>query len=434
MALLHMLWQLAPRNEWQIAAAHYEHGIRGEDSLADARFVEGFCRERHIPCFVEHGNAPQAAADSSHSLEQAARNLRYEFLERVRQTQGYDCIATAHHADDQAETVLMRILRGTGVKGLGAMRPQSGAEGRIVRPLLGFTKAELLAYCRQEQIPYREDATNFEADCTRNRLRLELLPQLQREYNPEISRALCQLADVAAEENDFLQREIDRYGMDEAYMRQGDWALVQRKTAGLHPALQRGLIRKLWERTTGSALDLSYQQTELLRQLLLTGETSSQQELSHHYIARVAYGYLTIDRSGPDGQADPSKIDWPEAEVVIPGATCWGGFRLAAQWQDAVKAETMPDELYLLPENFPGKLVLRTRRPGDFMVLPGGRKKLKKLMIDDKIPQAERDTLLLLAAGSEIIWMIGRRRSARCLQGAADYHKILYLRIEKRGN
>ena len=429
MALLDILWRLAPRNQWQVAAAHYEHGIRGEDSLADARFVADFCQRRQIPCFVERGDVPKAAVENAQTLEQAARIMCYEFLERIRQLQGYDYIATAHHADDQAETVLMRILRGTGVKGLGAMRPQSGEEGHIVRPLLQITKAELLAYCQQGQVPYREDATNFKADCTRNRLRLYLLPQLQSEYNPEIGRALCQLADVAAEESDFLQREIDRYNIDKVYVRQEDGALVQHQVAGLHPALQRGLIRKLWERATGSALDLGYQQTELLRQLLLEGKTSSQQELSHHYIARVAYGYLTIERSDSESKPNVSEI-----AVEIPGETCWGDFQLASCWRAGVKDRTTPDELYLLPRNFPGRLVLRTRRPGDFMLLSSGRKKLKKLMIDDKIPQNVRDKLPLLAVGSEIIWMIGRRRSARCLQGAADYHKILYLRIEKRGN
>lgn len=428
MALLHMLWRLASHYHWQIAAAHYEHGIRGEDSREDARFVVDFCQARQIACFVEHGDVPGAAAGNGHTLEQAARSLRYAFLQRICREQGFDCITTAHHADDQAETVLMRILRGTGVSGLAAMRPKSGAGIPVVRPLLQVTKEELLAYCQQEHIPYREDATNFEADCTRNRLRLELLPQLRREYNPEISRALCQLAEVAAETAGFMQGEIDRRFQDATYVRQGNPALVQRTAAGLHPALQRGLIRKLWERSTGSSLDLGYQQTEMVRLLLLQGTTGSQQELSHRYIARVAYGYLTIER-----QSERSEADFSEMEVVIPGETCRGDFQLTAQWQTQGRQDTTPQELYLYPENFSGKLVLRTRRPGDFMHLPSGRKKLKKLLIDDKIPQAERDTLPLLAAGSEIIWMIGRRRSARCLQGAEDYHRILYLKLEKRG-
>ncbi len=432
LALLDILWHLAPRHRWQIMAAHYEHGIRGADSLADAAFVAVFCRSHHIPCFVEHGCVPDAARQNGQTMEQAARRLRYDFLQRVCREQALDFIAVAHHADDQAETVLMRILRGTGIKGLGAMRPQSGEHGQLVRPLLGVSKAEILAYCQAEGLDFREDATNFVADCTRNRLRLQLIPCLQREYNPEIRRALCQLAEVAAEEEDFLQAEINRYWQDERYVRQADGALVQQTAAALHPALQRGLIRRLWEKAAGSAFDLGYPQTERVRRMLMQGTTGSQQELSHHYVARLAYGFLSILSVQVDRQNDlPAQL--PEKTLVIPGRVSWGKYLLLADWKAWSGAKTSPGELYLDPQGFAGELVLRTRRPGDYIQLPAGRKSLKKLMIDDKIPQAERDKLPLLAVGSEIIWMIGRRRSANCLQSGADYHRILYLRFEERG-
>ncbi|SHK27282.1 tRNA(Ile)-lysidine synthase [Selenomonas ruminantium] len=431
LALLEILWHLSSRYSWQLAVGHYEHGIRGDDSLADAAFVADFCHQRHIPCFVEHGKAMETAKSRAQSLEQVARDLRYDFLERTCQAQGFGYIATAHHADDQAETVLMRILRGTGIKGLGAMRPQSGGRYPIVRPLLGISKAEILVYCQQQGLDFREDATNFVADCTRNRLRLDLLPQLRREYNPEISRSLCQLAEMAAETADFLQGEVDRCWQEDAYVRQADHALNQRAVADLHPALQRGLIRKLWEQVTGSVLDLNYQQTGLVRRLLLEGTTGSQQELSHHYMARLAYGYLTIGSS--NSRTNQAEVVQPAADVQVPGITLWGPWKLTAEWQSEVRGETSPRELYLYPENFAGGLVLRTRKPGDYMRLPGGCKKLKKLMIDDKVPQAERDMLPLLANGSEIIWMIGRRRSANCLHGSEDYHRILYLKLEERG-
>ncbi len=430
MALLDILRKLASSHQWQIFAAHYEHGIRGADSLADAAFVADFCRMHQIPCFVEHGQVPQAARESGQTLEQAARSLRYAFLQRICEQQKFDYMATAHHADDQAETVLMRILRGTGIKGLGAMRPQSGS---IVRPLLDLSKTEILAYCQAEGLAFREDATNWVAECTRNRLRLELLPQIRREYNPEISRALCQLAEVAAEEEDFLQTEIDRYWSDERYVRQQDGVLRQQPVSALHPALQRGLIRKLWEQATGSALDLSYQQTELIRALLRRGTTGSRQELSHRYTAYLAYGYLMVAQVKPKGHRE--ELDnLPETVLTIPGTVRWGKYQLTAEWRAWDGGKTLPHELYLQPQNFSTELVLRTRRPGDYIQLPAGRKTLKKLMIDDKIPQAQRAEMPLLAAGSEIIWMIGRRRSSRCLQGVCDNHKVLYLSLEERGN
>ena len=432
LALLDILKQLAPSHQWQIFAAHYEHGIRGEESLADAAFVADFCRLHQIPCFVEHGQVPQAAKENGQTLEQAARSLRYAFLQRICREQKLDFIAVAHHADDQAETVLMRILRGTGIKGISAMRPASGKNACLVRPLLGQNKADILEYCHQQGLAFREDATNFAADCTRNRLRLELLPQLRKAYNPEISRVLCQLAEVAAEEEDFLQAEVDRCWSAGDYVQQDGRALVQQTAATLHPALQRGLIRRLWENTTGSALDLTYQQTESIRRLLLQGTTSSQQELSHGYTAHLAYGYLTIDQALSGGPME-KRESLPETVLDISRTTDWGRYQLVAEWRDSISLHTLPHELYLYPQNFSGELVLRTRRPGDFIQLPAGRKTLKKLMIDDKIPQAERDKIPLLAMGSEIIWMIGRRRSARCLPDVCDYHKILYLRFEERG-
>ena len=432
LALLDILWKLAPRHQWQVFAAHYEHGIRGEDSLADAAFVAEYCRLHHIPCFVEHGQVPKAARENGQTLEQAARSLRYTFLKRICREQKLAFMATAHHADDQAETVLMRILRGTGITGLSAMRPQSGENGHLVRPLLDIRKAELLAYCQKEGLPYREDATNFVADCTRNCLRLELLPKLRREYNPEVSRALCQLAEMAAEENDFLQAEIDRYWSNAAYVRQQDWALRQQAVAALHPALQKGLIRRLWEKAAGSVLDLSYQQTKRICCLLMQGTTGSRQELSHHYMAYLEYGYLTISQVKQKAQ-DNRPDSLPEMVLAVPGTVSWRNYRLTAEWRNWDGGKTQPDELYLNPQNFSAELVLRARRPGDYIQLPAGRKTLKKLMIDDKIPQAQRAEMPLLAAGSEIIWMIGRRRSARCLQDVCDYHKVLYLKLEERG-
>ena len=140
LAMLEILWRLREKYCLRILAAHFEHGIRGEESRADARFVRDYCLRRGIPFEGGESGVPRAAERMGLSLETAARKLRYEFLEKVRRCRGYDVLAVAHHADDQAETVLMRILRGTGTRGLSAMRPRSGCDGRIIRPLLGVTK------------------------------------------------------------------------------------------------------------------------------------------------------------------------------------------------------------------------------------------------------------------------------------------------------
>ena len=202
LALLHLLLSLRERWQLQLAAAHFEHGIRGAASLADAAFVRDFCQARGVPFYLGQADVPGYASAQQLSLETAARTLRYRFLRSTAAKLGEGTrIATAHQADDQAETVLMRILRGTGVDGLAGIAPRAG---ELIRPLLCATRAEIEAYCRQQGLEPRHDATNDVPDCTRNRLRLELLPQLAAEYNPDISAALCRLAAIASEESSFI--------------------------------------------------------------------------------------------------------------------------------------------------------------------------------------------------------------------------------------
>ena len=206
LALLDILLRLRGRLRLALTVAHFEHGIRGASSEGDASFVAAFCKERGVPCFIGHGDVPSAARAQGKSLELAARELRYAFFWQTMARVGADVLATAHHADDQAETVLMRILRGTGLDGLSAMKPR---EGKKIRPLLFARRAEILAYCGARGLEPRHDATNDLPDCTRNVLRLKVLPYLQQSCNPEVARALCQLAELARADCDYLEQQLD---------------------------------------------------------------------------------------------------------------------------------------------------------------------------------------------------------------------------------
>lgn len=428
LALLVILWQLRRKYDLQIVAAHFEHGIRGAASKADADFVQAFCQQRGIPVQLAAADVPQEAAAQGLSLETAARELRYRFLEQVRQTAGFDAIAVAHHADDQAETVLMRILRGTGTQGLAAMRPRSGKRGTIIRPLLGVTKAAIRAFCAAQGLQPCEDATNEQAECTRNRLRLATLPALKQAYNPELARALCQLAEVAAAETEYIETQVEALWQDTARVRQQPLALNQQGFSQLPLALQRGLVRRFWQAAAGSRQDLGFGQAEKLRLLLRVGQTSSQLELPHGFVARLAYGWLTCAQR-PETAAAPAPAD-----LQIPGCTQWGSYLCTAEWCAEIAPAPTPWELYLQPDDLAEPLVIRQRESGDAIQLPGGRKKLKKLLIDDKIPQQERDQLPILAAGHEVLWVAGHRRSTRCAV-AFDRplkRRVLYLRLERR--
>jgi len=283
LALVEVLRQLRASYDLRLCVAHFEHGIRGEASAADARFVRDYCAARALPCIIEAADVPQAAQAAGQSLETMGRELRYAFLERVRVAQGMDVIATAHHADDQAETVLMHVLRGAGLTGLAGIRPR---RGRIIRPFLGVTKAQIRAYLQLVHLTPREDATNDEPDCLRNRVRLELLPELRAAYNPRITQALCQLAALAGDAQSVLAEALP----------QVELPLDCRALRALPPARQRLVLRACWREATGSLTDLPFEAVERLRQMVQTGR-GSQQQLPHHWLARVRQGQLTFEQS-----------------------------------------------------------------------------------------------------------------------------------------
>lgn len=260
-ALLLLLLELAPVRHLAVAAAHYEHGLRGEASREDAAFVAALCQARGVAC--KTGAAPRGSIEGAgESVETAARRMRYAFLEEARQAAGADVVCTAHHAGDQAETVLMHILRGTGLDGLAGI-PAVDERRHLVRPLLALSKTELIAYCEAQGITPRHDATNDVPDGLRNRVRLELLPKLAADYNPRIREGLCRLAGLAGEDRAALETIAE-----DAFQRLSRGNRLDAKgTAKLPHAIARRVLRR-YLAALGHAQDVSFERTEALLTLL----------------------------------------------------------------------------------------------------------------------------------------------------------------------
>ena len=430
LALLELMIRFSKRYKLKVAAAHFEHGIRGEDSLADAAFVADYCKKRQIPCFMSAADVPALSREQGISLELMARKLRYEFLEKTLAEQKLDYIAVAHHADDQAETVFMRILRGTGTMGLAAMRPIVPG-GHIIRPLLGVTKQEIIAWCRQIGLKPRHDVTNDIPDCTRNKLRLELMPRLKQEFNEDITRGLCQLAAVAAAENDFLEAVVQRYWQDtELIKRTADVkgvCIAQAPFVRLPLAIKRRLLRRFWLALTGSSKDLSFANIELMLSLMEHGRTGSRQELPHKYAVEIVYGFL----QGKKISDDSKKAVPLQTAVKIPGRTRFGNIICEAKvlLGSELPVKTQANEYYLVLSKAKN-LVFRSRQPGDRMRLAIGHRKIKDILIDAKIARDKRDELPLLVSGSEVLWLVGYRRSSYCTNIDVS-KKYVYFKIEK---
>src|ERR1035437_6010364 len=208
MVLLHLLNSLAKKYHRQISVAHFNHQLRGRASDADEKLVRQTAIKLSLPFFSERGEVASFAAQSKISVEMAARKLRHEFLARVAREQKISVIAIAHHADDQVELFFLRLLRGAGGEGLAGMKWRSpsptGKKITLVRPLLGCSKAEIMAFAREHQIRFRDDATNFSTDFLRNRIRNELLPLLQKNYQPGLAKTVLRIMEITGAESEFV--------------------------------------------------------------------------------------------------------------------------------------------------------------------------------------------------------------------------------------
>lgn len=266
LSLLDILARLARRDKLQLTACYVHHGIRkaADQEIALVR-QEAIKRRCGFAC--QYVNVPQLAANEHRSLEAIGHRERYRILYETARACGASAIAVAHHADDQAETVLLHLLRGSGLDGLSGMRPRRGG---VIRPLLGVTKAQLTAYAKAHQLPYCEDETNKDTAYRRNRIRWELLPLLKT-YNPAITADLNRLAAILAAEDDYLsacsKKEYAKF-----VCQKGKGAAVKKKVfLSLPLALQRRLLRGMWQQVTGSLRDLPFHYIETMRALMKKG-------------------------------------------------------------------------------------------------------------------------------------------------------------------
>jgi tRNA(Ile)-lysidine synthase len=390
-----------------LSAVHVHHGLRGAEADGDAQFVAELAMQLDVPLRAEHGDVASLAAERGQGIEEAARSLRYRVFHELLASRGADAVVTAHTLDDQAETVLMKMLRGAWTEGLGGISPVVTTEGigRIVRPLLEVTHAEVVAYLEARGQRWREDSTNREQTFTRNRVRHVLLPQLQ-EFQPRIAEQLSRLATVARDEDAWWGRELARVmptillpgkpvrgGGRANSTRPGEAgvSLELERLRAMHPALQRRVLRAVAEQVGGA---LTFDQTEALR--LLTGLD----ERDGGRRGRIELGAgLTAERTARELRLvrtpEPVETRLPDLVVPVPGTleVAEYGFRVTTHG------------------SVPGgaTLLLRTPRAGDQVRLPHSRgvKTVKEVLERLGLSAAERSVRPVLAVGSSILWMSG---------------------------
>lgn len=427
-ALAHVLCQLKEEFKLTLHFAHLNHMFRGAEADRDARSVEELARNLGVSCTVTKENVPAFASAHRLSAQAAARQVRYNFLEQVRGSIKGTKIATGHHADDQVETILMNILRGTGPEGLSGIPPKR--EDIYIRPMIGVAREEIEAYCRENGLTFLQDTSNLKPVYLRNRIRLELLPQLAKDYNPGIRMSLLRLGQIMRDENGFMEAHTLELWDRLVISRTGSEVIFN--LAGflvIHPAVQRRLLRMAWTAAYGDERDLGFIHVEQILDFLQDGVTGGVIELPRHILLEKSYDCFRLTADG----VEQEEVNFCY-ELEIPGSTFV--FELGVIIEAEV-AEFWPgiagkDEIWVDFEKLGMPLMVRTRRPGDrFWPLNGaGSKKLKEFFIDEKVPRALRDKIPIVTTGEEIVWVGGIRSDDRW-RITDKTRKYLHLKIKQ---
>lgn len=435
LALLYALHRLKDDLGLRLHGAHLDHRLRGLASEADARFVADILRGLGILGTVEAADVAAYRRRHRLSLEQAARQVRYAFLARVASEQGADAVALGHTADDQAETVLLHLVRGSGLAGLRGMAPLSRQvlDGRgvvLVRPMLEVTRQETLAYCQALGLSPRQDESNLYADMARNRVRLQLVPLL-RQFNPAIRDALLRLSRSVARDLAYLEAEVERvWPRVVARQREGVLALSRAAFSALPDAIQGHLLRRAVLEMKGDLENVEQVHVEEMVRLM-AGPAGKSLALPGGLSFAVSYGQATLARSGEESCPLPPLEE--EYRLQVPGETAVPGWRVTVRLARRGEGAGVASALAHAPDGtfarfdyaaIGGELVVRRRRPGDrFQPLGMGEsKKLQDFMVDARVPRPWRDRVPLVVAPRGIAWVVGWRIAewARVTEGTGQ--------------
>jgi tRNA(Ile)-lysidine synthase len=408
-ALLHSLWRLRGRLHIALAACHVHHGLRGGAADADARHAQEFADSLSIRLIHKQFDVGTFARQRKLSQEAAAREVRYALLEEAAGSAGAGRIATGHTADDQAETVLMNLLRGAGTAGLAGM-PR--VRGKVIRPLLDVTREEAEAYCRAEGLAFRVDQSNLDLRLTRNRIRHQVMPML-RALQPNVVGALCRLAEIARGDEEVLGALGSAALAKAASPTPRGLELLCADLSALPLALQRRALRAAVAQVKGSQVDIEFERIEALVELANSGRTGAVVELPGGVVAARSHNALTVSLAG-------AKVPVPYGECTLPVPGLLAipelGVAVSAEFSSSRGMTDDPSTAVVDADAICPPLMVRTWRPGDRFTPLGMEKpvKLQDFFVNASVRRELRPRIPLVLSADQIVWVAGLRISDHC--------------------
>lgn len=413
---------------------HVNHGIRGLEANEDQCFVERLCEQYKIPCKVVEKNVPEIAKIRKISEEEAGRSIRYEAFYQTLTEVNADKIAVAHNQNDQAETVLLHLIRGSGLKGMGGIPPQ---RGEIIRPLLLVSRAEIEAFLENGEYAYRTDSSNLQEKYTRNKIRLKVLPYLSRELNQKAVLHITKTAGMLREAEEYIEKNTQIAFEKIVKVKNGQYSFKIEKFSQEDIVIKKALIRKILFGLACAQKDIDTAHIEAVLELIKR-QVGKQIDLPYGITVKRAYEALYFERKEKTEQIEkekkfkPIKLE-PPCRVTLPYQQGSLVLRLIEVSKGTLfiaseDAEQNSEKNLIIPKNSCTKwfdydkivsmIVLRRRETGDYFQqdAQGHHKKLKSYFIDEKIPQDKREEWLLIAEGNHILWILGNRMS--------EYYKV----------
>lgn len=409
--LLHILNQLIEKFDFKLVVAHINHCIRGESAVEDQIFVESLAKKMNLQVFSEIINVKQVAKEKDISVEEAGRIVRYEYFEKIAENIKAKKIAVGHNKNDVAETILLNLIRGSGMDGLKGIEP---VKGNIIRPLIEISRNDIEDYCKENNLEYRIDKTNNQTEYSRNKVRLELIPYIQNNLNPNVVNSLCRTAQIIKEENAFINTLTSKAYDSHAKQTKGVVKVRIKDFLAFDDIIQKRIIRMAVTKINGSSKALERKHVEEIIELARNNKTGTYKKVPTNIIARIEYGYLVIVANSDE------KKELFCYDILVPGKTKVPELKAEVVTNIAKLEElkeTSNENCCLIPMQYLKEgLCIRNRRNGDIINPTGmlGTKKLKDFFIDSKIPQKKRDSIPLIALENEIFWIIGIRHSNKC--------------------